>query len=234
MSLINDALKKAQKQRSGEAPPLAAMPTIGGEAATRIAKRGRPTGFNTLLVRGGVGLAVAVVLVGGGLFLFRDRPAPAADNPPAPKSAETPAPAAAAPAPTATAPAPAPTQFVVPIATPTKTAPAPAATTTVATPAKVEPTPPAAPVAAPVAAQPAPPKVAAPPAKLGPRAIAFIENLRVVGIRASATDSKVLMNDRVYRVGDTVEHEMDLKLTGITSSSLTFEDEQGARYTRNF
>lgn len=62
----------------------------------------------------------------------------------------------------------------------------------------------------------------------------FIENIKVAGIRASATDSKVLMNDRVYRVGDMVEHEMALKLVGITSNSLTFEDEHGGRFTRTF
>jgi hypothetical protein len=60
----------------------------------------------------------------------------------------------------------------------------------------------------------------------------FIDNLKVAGIRASATDSKVLMNDRVYRLGDIVDHEMGLKLVGITSNSLTFEDEKGGRYTR--
>jgi len=62
----------------------------------------------------------------------------------------------------------------------------------------------------------------------------FIENIKVAGIRASATDSKVLMNDRVYRIGDIVEHEMALKLVGITSNSLTFEDERGGRFTRTF
>ena len=36
MSLINDALKKAQKQRTGDAPPLASMPSIGGEPAATI------------------------------------------------------------------------------------------------------------------------------------------------------------------------------------------------------
>ena len=55
-----------------------------------------------------------------------------------------------------------------------------------------------------------------------------------MGIRASTTDSKVLMNDRVYRVGDTVEHEMGLKIVGITANSLTFEDERGGRFTRTF
>ncbi len=56
----------------------------------------------------------------------------------------------------------------------------------------------------------------------------------MAGIRASATDSKVLMNDRVYRLGTIVEHEMGLKLTGITANSLTFEDERGGTYTRTF
>ena len=72
------------------------------------------------------------------------------------------------------------------------------------------------------------------PVKLEPKAITYIENLHIAGIRASATDSKVLMNDRVYRVGDIIEHEMNLKLIGITANSLTFEDEHGGRYTRQF
>jgi hypothetical protein len=83
-------------------------------------------------------------------------------------------------------------------------------------------------------AQRAPAQPALPLAKLEPKAITYIENLHIAGIRASATDSKVLMNDRVYRVGDIVEHEMNLKLIGITANSLTFEDERGGRYTRQF
>ena len=72
---------------------------------------------------------------------------------------------------------------------------------------------------------------------LEPRAINHIESLRVAGIRASATDpkdSKVLMNDRVYRIGNIVEAEMGLRLVEITSGSLTFEDARGGRYTRTF
>ena len=70
--------------------------------------------------------------------------------------------------------------------------------------------------------------------KLEPRAIQYIEALKVAGIRASATDAKVLMNDRVYRIGSLVEAEMGLKLVDITANSLTFEDERGGRYTRTF
>lgn len=69
---------------------------------------------------------------------------------------------------------------------------------------------------------------------MDPRAIQFIDGIKVAGIRASAADSKVLMNDRVFRVGDTVGYELGIRLVGITASSLTFEDAHGARYTRNF
>jgi hypothetical protein len=81
------------------------------------------------------------------------------------------------------------------------------------------------------APEPEPPK---PAPKMEPKAIAYIEALRVAGIRASTTDSKVLMNDRVYRTGDIIEHNLGLKLAVINASALTFEDEKGARYTRNF
>jgi len=71
-----------------------------------------------------------------------------------------------------------------------------------------------------------------PALKLENRAVQFIDNIKVAGIRASATDAKVLMNDRVYRLGSVVEADLGLKLVGITANSLTFEDERGARYTR--
>ncbi len=227
MSLINDALKKAQKQRTGEGPDLSALPAIGGESATRIARRDKPTGFNTLVLWIGGGAAALLLLGAGGFFavhLLTRAPEPAA----VPKTVTT----TAAPAkPTETAPKTADTSVapVNPSVTiPATSAPAPAVVA--ATP--VVETKPV--VVAPVAPPPEPPKPAAPPPKMEPKAITFIEALKVTGIRASTTDSKVLMNDRVYRIGDIVEHQMDLKLAGITSTSLTFEDEKGARYTRNF
>lgn len=249
MSLINDALKKAQKQRTGEAPTLSSLPSIGGERPAHIAKRKAPPGFDTLLLRLGLGVGALVVVIVGGLLLFRGKDTntpPPATAPVAVTSApttpvSTPSPAPATPAP-ATASAPVST-FVVPNVTPPATTPpAPAKAASVAQTPKTEPSvsePTRAVVAqapAPVIEQPKPEPVKppAPPLKLEPRAMNYIEGLRVAGIRFSATDSKVLMNDRVYRVGDMVEHEMGLKLVGISSSSLTFEDERGGRYTRNF
>jgi hypothetical protein len=102
-------------------------------------------------------------------------------------------------------------------------------------PAAVAPVTVAAPPAeaAPAPAKPEPAKPTL-PGKLEARAINFIESLHVAGIRASSSDPKVLMNDRVYRIGSIVEREMGLKLTGITANSLTFEDDHGAAYTRTF
>jgi hypothetical protein len=129
---------------------------------------------------------------------------------------------------------------------------APVVTTPVqAAPPKTEPPPPLVPAetpkpvvaAVPVAVVPAevvPPRPKSEPAKpalpgkLEARAINYIESIHVAGIRASTADAKVLMNDRVYRIGSVVEREMGLKLTGITANSLTFEDEHGATYTRTF
>jgi hypothetical protein len=90
---------------------------------------------------------------------------------------------------------------------------------------------------APVAAS-APAAVPAPAATERPkpstRMISVIEHFRVGGIRASGTESKVLMNDHVYRLNDIVDHELDIRLTGIEAKALTFEDSHGAVHTRNF
>jgi hypothetical protein len=229
MSLINDALKKAQKQRTGDAPELNKLPSIGGEPAARIAKRGKPPGFNSLLLWIGLGATTFIVLIVGGFFIVRALTAhPETTTPikPAAVAQTTPVPVTVTAAPAAT----------VPSVSTSGTASVPPATTVQApTPVVVAETKPVAvvPVVLPPP-EPEVPKPAAPVGKMESKAVAYIEALRVAGIRASATDSKVLMNDRVYRTGDTIEHQLGLKLAVITASSLTFEDEKGARYTRNF
>ncbi len=248
MSLINEALKKAQKQRTGESTPL---PAIGGESAERIARRSKPAGFNTLLLWLGIGGTVLVVVVVAGVFLLRKTPAsPVAATAPAPVLAATSAPVASTPTPKPAEPVAVPAAPAPASASRSNATPAPAfVVTTTPPPAPVAPPKPeaSAPVVLAVPATSAPVAVAdvvvppkpepakpALPGKLEPRAINYIESLHVAGIRASSTDAKVLMNDRVYRIGSIVEREMGLKLTGITSNSLTFEDEHGASYTRTF
>jgi hypothetical protein len=78
---------------------------------------------------------------------------------------------------------------------------------------------------------------AAPPAPAGKfdaRAQAFVDALHVTGIRASGSDSKVLMNDRVFRLNDIVERSLGLRLTGVAADQLSFTDGSGVVYTRNF
>ncbi len=257
MSLINDALKKAQKQRTGDSPPLSSLPGVGGESAARIAKRENPAGFNSLLMRLALGAGgVLLVIVLGGYLVGRAWHRPTATAPakavtagslaPAPADLNEPNPTEPAAGAKATPAKPA-IIFSLPAAPPAAPEPAPALVSSITTSAGNDTLAPAPTARSPVVrpAATAPGKVegakatdatkpAGPPVKLDAKAIVFIENLRIAGIRASATESKVLMNDRVYRIGDYVEHTLGLKLTGITADSLTFEDERGGRYTRNF
>ncbi|GAB5560446.1 MAG: hypothetical protein SynsKO_20930 [Synoicihabitans sp.] len=64
--------------------------------------------------------------------------------------------------------------------------------------------------------------------------VAFLESARVTGVRASATDPKVLMNNRVYRLNDVVSRDLQLRVTFIESRELKFTDSQGFVYTKQF
>lgn len=74
MSLINDALKKAQKQRTGESASAAGATGPEGEAIGQIVKRDKPPAFSTLLVRIGLSAsALLILLIGAYLGLQRSR-----------------------------------------------------------------------------------------------------------------------------------------------------------------
>lgn len=252
MSLINDALKKAQRQRTegGTTPPLDPSSSPGATELHRVPRREKPAGFRSQLILVGGGAAAAVVVLAvGAIFFFRSNDRPAAPIP----------------APVATAPAPA-VPATAPQAPPTAAPVAVTASVPTAAPASTSTPPPAQPVniAAPTPATPAAPPAPAPsqfvpppaptpdttavattsgngPAtapgerpKASTRMIGVIEHLRVGGIRVSGTESKVLMNDRVYRLNDIVDHELGIKLTGIEAKALTFEDSRGAIHVRTF
>src|SRR6187455_1865152 len=96
MSLINEALKKAQKQRTGETPE---MPAVGGESAARIARRGQPAGLNALVLRISLGVvALVVVITGAVLILRRPASAPVPTVPPAATTTASATPTVPAPA----------------------------------------------------------------------------------------------------------------------------------------
>ncbi|MCX6948813.1 MAG: hypothetical protein NTX39_03990, partial [Opitutae bacterium] len=74
MSLINDALKKAQKQRTGDSASATGSTLHEGEASGRIAKRDKPPAFSTLLMRIGLSAgALLILLIGAYLGLQRSR-----------------------------------------------------------------------------------------------------------------------------------------------------------------
>ena len=66
------------------------------------------------------------------------------------------------------------------------------------------------------------------------RVSAFVDAVRVAGIRSSGNDSRVLMNDRVYRVNDVVDRALGVRLIKVASDSLTFADANGVTYVKNF
>ncbi len=64
--------------------------------------------------------------------------------------------------------------------------------------------------------------------------LAYLESARVTGVRASSTDPKVLMNNRVYRLYDTVDQVLQLRVTKITPRELEFTDARGYVYKKSF
>ena len=61
-----------------------------------------------------------------------------------------------------------------------------------------------------------------------------MDTLRVRGIRISNGEAKVLMNDKVYKTGEIVNHPLNLKLSEVSSDGLLFEDVQGNTYVARF
>lgn len=282
MSLINEALKKAQKQRTHE--PLTAIPVSvpAGAPPPRVAKRKEPMPAQTLVIIGTLCLGLVVALGVGAWFVFKEsstqiaashtRKTTAAAHPTAsadpaatptvsPSSANT-APATATgsvatphlasagpttPASTPVAATPAPATHAgaatvdnTAIAAAAQTPPA-AATSSPAAPAGAVSTPQSTVAAADSSPAPAPTEVihitaadlkrTIPPS---PQALAVVDTFKVSGIRASASDPKVLMNDRVFRLNDIVERTYGLRLTEVHADRLLFVDEAGAVYTKTF
>ncbi|HSY54423.1 MAG TPA: hypothetical protein VK785_08250 [Opitutaceae bacterium] len=233
MSLINDALKKAQKlQTQGQAP----LPPTPGGAPGRPAGSGRnrplPTQIFALLALGAGALIALSVL--GTVYLLRQPAPPVVAQAPAPMLPEKPATAPAIKtAPTVfqpANPAPATTQTLAPVLEKSPPLPAPASTPAIAATPPVIPQPPA-------IVPPLPPvpslTIGLDPSKPDPKILAYIDALQVAGVRVTGTGSKVLMNDRVYRENEIVDHLLGLRLKKIESDILTFIDERGVIYTKN-
>jgi hypothetical protein len=255
MSLINEALKKAQRLRTEE--PAGTLPPMPGAGGPRVARRSQPRTSQQLVVLAAAVVVLVMLTVVATVWLI-NRPAapkpapPVAATPAKPKAAaetpastpilvgpviktdaptisETPALKAAVPAPVTTASATAivltnsgNATIAAPTPTPEPAAPPPIASDTPAVPA--------------VATQPAavPPPLPAAEPKPDERIHAYVDAIRVMAIRAAGDDSRVQMNDRVFRINDIVDRGLGVRLTKVSPNSLTFTDANGASYVKNF
>jgi len=228
MSLINEALKKAQRQRM-EGPVAVPGPADGTVAASPVStvKRCPPmlARPQVLLISG----CVVVLLMGGVLaflFLISDSPLPTPIK----------SPIAAVQPVKPTTPASAPTTTTTPAVT--VTLPSIKSIDVVATPPAASVPATSAPASMQIAPVQATPKPGGPPAvptvpTANPKVYEFLDTLRIAGIRVSATDPKIIMNDRVFRINDVVDRNTQLRLTKVDSSMLTFIDASGYEYQKS-
>lgn len=225
MSLINDALKKAARQRAEEQADIA-LPAQTGRRK-RIPRHGAPMTAQTmvLLAAGAVTLIVASVVITGILITGRLEPRPAAvATPPPPTQApkappvvvvQVPRPADVPVAPVRQPTPPPPTAEPVAQAAPAPSAPAPSAPGPRAT---------AEPARAP----------AAPPPSHADQVQSFVDGLRVTGVRAAGPDSKALVDGHIYRVNDVLDRGLGVRLVQVDPDHLTLVDSQGVTYIKSF
>jgi len=245
MSLINDALKKAARQRAEEQSDLPPMPGGG----RRPGRSGRPMATQSIILIAAAAVALVVVsaVVTGIMVTSKPAPKPAAAEAPAPaapRAQATPTIAVhvpeivAAPAPRTPSPTPPPVAAppaitLAPVAAPPvvavqpSPAPAPAAAPSVAV--QVSPAPA---LAAPIAVQ-SPGPVSAPPKGGAEQAQGFVDGLRVSGVRSAGSDSKVLINGHVYKVNDVLDRTLGIRLVRVDADHLTFVDAGGATYLKS-
>ncbi|MGA2016203.1 MAG: hypothetical protein ABSH26_04550 [Opitutaceae bacterium] len=233
MSLINDALKKAARQRAEEQADIAPLAQTGRRK--RIPRHGAPMSAQTLvlLAAGAVTLIVASVVITGILITGRLEPRAAA--------VATPLPATPAPKPPPVVVVQVPRPADLPVAPVRQPAPQPPTAAPVAQAA-----PPAAAAAEPAArvaaAEPAPRPAAAeapktpatPPPSRGDQVQSFVDGLRVTGVRAAGSDSKALVDGHIYRVNDFLDRALGVRLVQVDPDHLTLVDSQGVTYIKSF
>ncbi len=231
MSLINDALKKAARQRAEEQADLVAPMPGGG--SRRASSKGAPMRTQTMVLIGAVALALIVVSAVITGMMMTGKPeakAQAADKP-------APSPALQAPAPRIVIQAPVIAASVPKLAAPVPTAvPTPtAAPSPTPTPAPiVQAAPPAAPSspAPSVASSPAP--AAAAPQGHTDMVQGIVDAFHISGVRLAGAGSKALVDGHVYKLNDIVDKSLGLRLVKVDEDHLTFADKEGNTYVRTF
>ena len=249
MSLINDALKKAARQRAEEQADVMAPMPGGGR---RPSRQGAPMRTQSMVLIGAAALVLGVVsaVVTGIYMTGKPAAKPVAEASPPPQAAPAQAPAASpivvqAPAvavvlPQQNAPAPVAAQ-VAPAVSYT-----PAAAVHVA-PAVPSPTPPPAVVQAPAPAAVVPVAAAQAPAQAAPAASVaaapqshadlvqgVVDGYHISGVRLAGAGSKALIDGHVYKLNDFVDKTLGLKLAKVDEDHLTFVDRDGNTFAKTF
>ncbi len=219
MSLISEALKKAQRARTSES----AAPSSGGG----ISRHSRSPATQPIVwVVAGAAVVVSLAVVTT-VFLLR---------PAAPALSQAKAAAAPAAANTASATTASPV-VAAPIATPAPKSPEPVPDIVATAPKPAAPLA-TAPRSTTASSGRLPPSVPLPvptgDARPDLRIQTFVDAIKVAGIRSSGAESKVLMNDHVYRMNDIVDRSLNLRLVDVQTDSLTFVDENNVVYVKNF
>lgn len=258
MSIINDALKKAARQRAQEEGDLTNLMPGAGRAQASRGERRNPTQVIVLVAAGAVALIVVSVVVTGMLVTGKPAAAPAASAAKAPPEQTQPSPAplvqlpaaALLPPPKAAPAAPAPAVEYRPIATPLPTAvptPVPTAMPTAVPTAAPTAAPTEAPTSAPTTALAEAPAISLhPPTPAAPVAATadaqahnnlvqgLVDAIHVSGVRAAGAESKALIDGHVYRLNDVLDRATGLRLVGVDTDHVTFVDSAGVTYLKSF
>jgi len=220
MSLINDALKKAARQRAEEQGEV--IPPMPGGGHRRPSRPGEPMRVQTIVLIGAAALALIVVsAVVTGIFVTGKPDVKVAAVIQSPTLAPTPAPQkVVVQAPLIAVPQ------ALPASVPTPTS-APVAVVRPAVVAAVAPT--AAPTPRPVATAPA-----TAPQNRNELIQGIVDRYRVSGVRAAGADSKALVDGHVYKINEVIDRTIGLKLVKVEADHLTFVDAQGDTYLKSF
>jgi hypothetical protein len=230
MSLINDALKKAARQRAqDQAHVIPPMPGGGGGGYGQS----RPKSMQTMVLIGAGAVALIVVsVVVTGMMMNRAPEAKVAAV--APVAAAT---VAAAPL---SSPTPAPQKVVVQAPQITISLPQAEPVVRVAPPTALpRPTPTPVPIvrAEPTPVATPPPAAATPavPAQSQADAIqALIDGFLISGVRSAGSESKALINGHVYKLNDLIDKTLGLRLVKVEQDKLTFVTRDGATFVKTF
>lgn len=225
MSLINQALRKAQRNRTPNrmAEPGSAESSAGAPASGSGMKPGLVVGLAVafaLLLGLVAGLSVVLLKGNKAALLAQQTPPAAEEKAPAQEHASTPH----------SEPAATTSNNLEPIAPPIGSSTTSPALEREAIPAVVEELRKAREAAE--AKADAKAEAARAAAEPNPEIIKWLSSAQITGVKLSTTESKVILNGKSYAVGEYVNYNLGLKVTIIQEERILFMDENGKKYMK--